>query len=485
MLRGEHLSKDLRTEEIDLRRRLAIWLTVGLLLIGLFPGQAAQSAPAIPLLLVHGLFGSPNTTWGAAVQWFEARGYVQGSTQGSTLFTVDLRPNLAESKDLGVLADANYVAQEIRSILADTGATQVDLVGNSRGGLIVRLLATGEMSPLIHRAVTIDTPHSGVLSRENLLALLTYANISADVTSGFNLPLDLQSLSGALRTMKAREERFADRRAPALAIATRFPDGHPPLLQGHDGFVSVSSQTAWPGARTLELPIGPTPEQLAGIVAEGSITKMIYAIPHVSSPENEAVLSAVLEFINGDAAAPARACEPACQDWEALAGTWSAGTVAPMLPDLLPYELDGAGNRLFDPNRKITRAEFVYALDRATGVNEKLGITAFADTPGHWAEGYVEAAVAHKLVTGLSPDSFGPDRPLNRAQAATLITRVKNYTPSAGPSRFADARGHWAESYIEAAAEQGIIKGDEGGFRPEDPLTMAEAAVIISRAFPR
>ena len=73
--------------------------------------------------------------------------------------------------------------------------------------------------------------------------------------------------------------------------------------------------------------------------------------------------------------------------------------------------------------------------------------------------------------------------PLTRAQAATLVVRVKGYPTSDAPSRFADARGHWAERSIEAAAANGIIKGDERGFRPDDPVSMEEAAVIISRAF--
>ncbi|HEY9620183.1 MAG TPA: DUF1565 domain-containing protein [Crinalium sp.] len=54
----------------------------------------------------------------------------------------------------------------------------------------------------------------------------------------------------------------------------------------------------------------------------------------------------------------------------------------------------------------------------------------------------------------------------------------------APPSQFSDARGHWAQAYIDALAAQGIIGGfPDGTFRPDAPVTRAEFASIVAKAF--
>jgi hypothetical protein len=46
-------------------------------------------------------------------------------------------------------------------------------------------------------------------------------------------------------------------------------------------------------------------------------------------------------------------------------------------------------------------------------------------------------------------------------------------------SRFPDVTGHWAANQINKWADLGLIKGDERGFRPDDPITRAEMAAIL------
>lgn len=47
---------------------------------------------------------------------------------------------------------------------------------------------------------------------------------------------------------------------------------------------------------------------------------------------------------------------------------------------------------------------------------------------------------------------------------------------------FTDITGHWAESAIKQAANDGILKGyEDGSFRPDQPLTRAELAAIYQR----
>ncbi len=48
---------------------------------------------------------------------------------------------------------------------------------------------------------------------------------------------------------------------------------------------------------------------------------------------------------------------------------------------------------------------------------------------------------------------------------------------------FNDIINHWAKNDIEWMAQKGLVKGDDNGnFRPDDPATRAELAVMVKRA---
>jgi hypothetical protein len=47
-----------------------------------------------------------------------------------------------------------------------------------------------------------------------------------------------------------------------------------------------------------------------------------------------------------------------------------------------------------------------------------------------------------------------------------------------------DTQGHWAQVSIQALAVQKVITGfPDGTFRPNDPVTCAQFAVIVAKAF--
>jgi S-layer homology domain/Protein of unknown function (DUF1565) len=56
--------------------------------------------------------------------------------------------------------------------------------------------------------------------------------------------------------------------------------------------------------------------------------------------------------------------------------------------------------------------------------------------------------------------------------------------PNSSRQLFSDIQNHWAAEFIEALAVKGIIKGfKDGKFRPDEPLTRAQYAAILSNAF--
>ena len=110
----------------------------------------------------------------------------------------------------------------------------------------------------------------------------------------------------------------------------------------------------------------------------------------------------------------------------------------------------------------------------------------FADVEqGAWYNKAVSTMAALGVVKGYTEDTFAPHEAITRAEFAAICARFDTGT-SDGESSFTDISGHWAESEIRRAAQLGWIQGDpDGRFRPNAPITRAEAMTIINRVLNR
>lgn len=151
-----------------------------------------------------------------------------------------------------------------------------------------------------------------------------------------------------------------------------------------------------------------------------------------------------------------------------------------------PY-ITGYEDNTFHPNAEITRAEATTAIVRAIGLDSQNSKDAkYPDISVHWADGYISAATNKKIVNGYEDGSFRPDMSISRAEFAKIIAKMLGGTAKNDKAEFTDAVGHWAESYIALLTEKGIINGyTDGTFRPDMPITRAEAVAIINRTVPR
>ncbi|MGI2295089.1 endo-1,4-beta-xylanase [Paenibacillus sp. GXUN7292] len=107
------------------------------------------------------------------------------------------------------------------------------------------------------------------------------------------------------------------------------------------------------------------------------------------------------------------------------------------------------------------------------------------DIGNHWAKRDIEQAVQKGFVKGYPDGSFQPDRHVSRAEFVHMLVQALKVPQSASAFSFADqaAIGSWAQSSIAAAAGKGWITGyQDGSLRPNDGLTRAELAVIVARA---
>lgn len=83
---------------------------------------------------------------------------------------------------------------------------------------------------------------------------------------------------------------------------------------------------------------------------------------------------------------------------------------------------------------------------------------------------------------GYPDGSFGPERPISRAEAAAVIARISELKSlTKGEQVFSDLPlTHWAARYIEAVYRAGIMSGTgDGKFEPERPISRAELAAAM------
>ena len=103
----------------------------------------------------------------------------------------------------------------------------------------------------------------------------------------------------------------------------------------------------------------------------------------------------------------------------------------------------------------------------------------------YWANTAISTMTGLGIVQGRSTTTFDPKAPITRAQFAAICARFDTGKTS-GEQTFSDIQGHWAEKYIQRAAELGWIKGfEDGTFRPDTYITRAQAMTMINRVLNR
>lgn len=126
----------------------------------------------------------------------------------------------------------------------------------------------------------------------------------------------------------------------------------------------------------------------------------------------------------------------------------------------------------------ITRAQMAVILVRlnrreADGENLK-GLSLFADTKGHWAEGYVASARINGLMKGFEDGSFRPEEPVTYAQALTLVVRLVGREPAASS---------WPTSALLEAMDLKVVPaGFTGVAMLNEPAVRGEIFVSLAQA---
>lgn len=157
---------------------------------------------------------------------------------------------------------------------------------------------------------------------------------------------------------------------------------------------------------------------------------------------------------------------------------------------------DGMADGVYEPEGRLTRAQFVKLLADAVGIqaaSEPSGL--FRDVPdSHWARPWIEAAAKAGLAEGTSAGEFQPDRDLTREEMMALL--VRSFGPGAREAQallpeeahqllggFSDeaAIQAWAVPYAAIAVKYGLVEGDDTGLNPAGRSTRAQSAAVVYR----
>lgn len=158
--------------------------------------------------------------------------------------------------------------------------------------------------------------------------------------------------------------------------------------------------------------------------------------------------------------------------------------------------LGGYPDGKFRPERVVTRAEFAKIMVLAAGLTPKdVTATSFSDIkPDDWYTPYIEAAKDYLSGYTLPNGQliYDPEAPALREDIAVAVVKLKGYDKtryvdlSIIQAMFTDYNSisNYAKNYVALAVENKLVSGfPDETFRAQSPITRAEAAAMLWRAY--
>lgn len=181
-------------------RKLLLSMTVCVFLMGMgwLPPSSqlppSTELPHDPILMIHGLYGHP-VTWNKLQSWLENEGFDR-----NLMFAPQIKDNFS-------MCSHEHIAQienEIATVISETGAEKVTLIGHSRGGTaIMAFMHFSDNNYWVRNVITLAganhyvcDSYYGRPSRDDTPGDALYTSIYATPHDG-NVPAYLAKLDGA------------------------------------------------------------------------------------------------------------------------------------------------------------------------------------------------------------------------------------------------------------------------------------------------
>ncbi len=140
----------------------------------------------------------------------------------------------------------------------------------------------------------------------------------------------------------------------------------------------------------------------------------------------------------------------------------------------------------FRPEEKVSRAEFVTFMNGAFEISEAQQPPDFVDVQeGDWFYSPVADAVEEGLLSGYPDNTFRPNNPITREEAAVIVNHLLELEDRGLADEFADQSdiSGWAREAVAAVAAAELMSGyPDDTFRPEESITRAETVSTLDRS---
>lgn len=143
------------------------------------------------------------------------------------------------------------------------------------------------------------------------------------------------------------------------------------------------------------------------------------------------------------------------------------------------------GEIYFEPSSEVSRLDFLVTAMNVLGAANipevtNTGFTDDADIPAEY-KGYVYSARKLGIINGVPNGNelyFKPNEPITRAQASVILNNILGHSATAG-MHYSDEIPAWAQSSIDALGELGIYPVSGGIANPTAMLTKEDTAKML------
>lgn len=171
---------------------------------------------------------------------------------------------------------------------------------------------------------------------------------------------------------------------------------------------------------------------------------------------------------------------------------------------IIEYNEDGIvggyNDGTFKPNKSVSRAEFIkIAIDALTKTTSKLTVFGssgtipdvasgkFTDVPKDaWYLNQLNFALENKLISGYPDGTFGPNNPITRIEAITILSRIFENNENIDIDELSDDSHGFTDisgTYVDIAFGLGLTKGyTDKTFRPSNNVSRAETLSLVDNA---
>jgi len=151
----------------------------------------------------------------------------------------------------------------------------------------------------------------------------------------------------------------------------------------------------------------------------------------------------------------------------------------------IAYYSDGAFN-VDVPMTKIRNKIKVAAQDGKGQVLKEetrrvIKLKSFPDVPeNYWAKPQIDLCYTADIAVGYPDGFYKPDQVITKAELASFLMKARDDESQFAPRAFKDvAPKYWGYKWINLAKKMGFIKGTNGYYDPERPLTRADAVNLM------